>query len=108
MTADPLRTTRQVADLLAELLATDDFSPWAAAQLARAGKAVRQVLEALEVEHGCETCGVTLPELSTGRPRRFCSNRCRQMHYRTQTVAKAGGSAHAQVNELLADLDVNA
>jgi hypothetical protein len=82
MSTEPLRTTRQVADLLAELLARDDFAPWASKRLTTAAGAVQSVLDGLEVEHGCAVCGTTMPELSTGRPRRFCSDKCRQLHHR--------------------------
>jgi predicted nucleic acid-binding Zn ribbon protein len=89
MSAEPLRTTRQVADLLAELLQRDDFAPWAVKRLAGAEAGVRAVLDALELETGCEVCGAALPELSTGRPRRFCSDKCRQAHHRDRPRAAA-------------------
>jgi protein-arginine kinase activator protein McsA len=87
MSAEPLRTVRQVDELLAELVARDDFAPWAVKRLTAAAAGVRAVLDGLEVEHGCETCGATLPELATGRPRRFCSANCRQIHHRTNSPA---------------------
>ncbi len=86
MSTEPLRSVRQVAELLAELLERDDFAPWAMKRLAGADASVRTVLDGLEVEHGCETCGADLPERSTGRPARFCSNRCRQAHHRAATT----------------------
>ncbi len=98
MSAEPLRTARQIADLLAELLQRDDFAPWATKRLAGAEAGVRAVLDALEVEHGCENCGADLPERPTGRPRRFCSDNCRQVHHRANTPA-------ATVNAALADLE---
>jgi hypothetical protein len=98
MATEPLRTVRQVADLLAELLERDDFAPWAVKRLAAADAGVQAVLDALELEIGCENCGATLPERPTGRPRRFCSDNCRQVHHRTNTAA-------AVVNAALADLE---
>ncbi len=99
MATEPLRTARQVVDLLAELLQRDDFAPWAVKRLGAAEAGVRAVVDALEVEHGCETCGADLPERSTGRPARFCSSKCRVAHHRANSPA-------ASVNAALADLEV--
>jgi hypothetical protein len=96
MAAKPLRTARQVVDLLAELVERDDFAPWAVKRLASAEAGVRAVVDALELETGCEVCGATLPERPTGRPRRFCSDSCRQVHHRASTPSST-------VNEALAD-----
>ncbi len=87
MSAEPLRTTRQVAVLLAELVARDDFAPWAVKRISSAAAGVRAVLDALELETGCEVCGATIDEQPTGRPRRFCSPNCRQIHHRTNSSA---------------------
>ena len=38
----------------------------------------------------CQMCGAELEHVRTGRPRRFCSIRCRVAHYR---AAKAHGRA---------------
>jgi hypothetical protein len=34
----------------------------------------------------CERCGAPIGQRATGRPRRFCSDACRQSHYRVTKV----------------------
>ena len=36
----------------------------------------------------CENCGITLPVEARGRPRKFCSDRCRQAHRKISPGAK--------------------
>ena len=38
----------------------------------------------------CERCGAPLGQPTTGRPRRFCSNACKQMAYRVTKVNRKG------------------
>lgn len=44
-------------------------------------QAARRIVELTEIVGevgGCERCGIPLKRKSTGRPRRFCSERCRK------------------------------
>lgn len=38
----------------------------------------------------CEQCGTRFAAADTGRPRRYCSARCRQRAYRAREVARTG------------------
>ncbi len=41
----------------------------------------RRIVEGPTFEGGCEACGAPLEQRGTGRPRQFCSNRCRRWKY---------------------------
>lgn len=65
-------------------------------QLAREAVALRQALADRDAALGrrwadaadgisCPACGAEVPKNSTGRPRRYCSDRCRKAHARRKS-----------------------
>jgi hypothetical protein len=84
---DPyVRFTRP--DLLAALpdLHGKTLGCWCAPQLCHGHVLAALVAEALGAAARCESCNALFPRARTGRPRKFCTGRCRQLHHRYANV----------------------
>jgi hypothetical protein len=85
---------------LLSLLAEAETLLWAAgSQGFKDGEALRERIEnALRAEYAstpggvCVTCGETLAQSSTGRPRMYCGEACKKRAYRAKSEQRGAGS----------------
>jgi hypothetical protein len=98
-TTDPYRDLDQLLQTIHEVQRAHDWTLESEGLLLDAYGAVRKLRDQL-ISPSCDSCGRTIAYSSTGRPRRYCSDACRQASHRARTA-----SAAAKVNDLLGDLD---
>jgi hypothetical protein len=88
MATDPYHQIKALHDpLVHEVLAHDDWSPWARKRLQEAAEHLLEVMLALAGPE-CRHCGVNVNLEATGRPRSYCSDACRQAAYRSRLTQR--------------------